>query len=142
MSSFQFPTRTEGLYVRTLICAEFCFTLVAVATDVVFYFLARKMSASRKPPLSVGKARAGATVQKLTKIALPTTKHKVTHRSSSVSELDQSSYCSRRSSISDSRPCKNIEVASSNTAMVNRMEREIDVSFCTWHCKLLGKLVI
>ena len=89
-------------------------------------------SASRKPPLSVGKARAEATVQKLAKkktvISSPTAKHKAIHRSSSVSELDESSYCSRRSSISDSRSCKNIEVASSNSAIINRMEREMNVS--------------
>jgi len=102
------------------------------------------MSASRKPPLSVGKARTEATVQKLTKkktISSPTAKHKAIHRSSSVSELDESSYCSRRSSSSDSRSCKNIEVASSNSAMVNRMEREIDVSslqdsLCICTCRL------
>ena len=43
MSSFQFPTRTDGLYVRTLICAENVpLLLVAIATYFDSYFLAQK----------------------------------------------------------------------------------------------------
>ena len=89
------------------------------------------MSASTKPPLSAGKARTETTLHKPTKKKpasyLPSAKHKAIHRSSSYSEQDESRTNSR-DSRSDSKLRRDVEVGSSNSAIINRMEREINVS--------------
>ena len=92
-------------------------------------------SASTKPPLSVGKARTETAVHKKKPASsLPTVKHKGIHRSSSFSEQDEShhsrtgSSLGSRSSNSASKLCKDNEVGNSNSAIVNSMEREINVS--------------
>lgn len=85
---------------------------------------------STKPPLSIGKVRTEATTQKLAKkkttSSLPNAKHKGVYRSSSFSEQDE--FKSVGDEISDSKLCKNTEARSSNSAIISRMEREIDVS--------------
>lgn len=80
------------------------------------------MSASTKPPLSAGKEAAVhklTTKKKLTS-SISTVKHKGIHRSSSFSEHDESRTSSRS---------KEIEVGNSNSAIINSMEREINVSY-------------
>ena len=91
------------------------------------------MSTSTKPPLSVGKARTEAVVQKSTRkkptSSSPAARHKEIQRSSSFSVQDKSSSSRAKSSGSDTKSCKSIETGSSNSAIINKMEREIDVRF-------------
>ena len=92
------------------------------------------MSTSTKPPLSVGKARTETAVQKPARkkptSSSPAARHKEIQRSSSFSVQDKHSSSRAKSSGSDdTKSCKSIEIGSSNSAIINRMEREIDVSF-------------
>ena len=91
------------------------------------------MSTSTKPPLSVSKARTEATGQnsarKKPTSSSPAARHKEIQKSSSFSEQDKYSRSRAKSSGSDTKLCKSIDAGSSNSAIINKMEREIDVSF-------------
>lgn len=91
------------------------------------------MSTSTKPPLSVSKARIEATGQnsarKKPTSSSPAARHKESQKSSSFSEQDKYSRSRAKSSGSDTKLCKSIDAGSSNSAIINKMEREIDVSF-------------
>ena len=90
------------------------------------------MSTSTKPPMSVSKARAEATGQnsarKKPTSSSPAARHKEIQKSSSFSEQDKYSKSRAKSSGSDTKLCKSIDAGSSNSAIINKMEREIDVS--------------
>ena len=83
-------------------------------------------SASTKPPLPLNKTRAEATIAKKKPTSIA--KHKgIIHRSNSFSEQDESfSGAGSRSSSNDLQLCKDIEVGS-NSAIINKLEREISV---------------